>query len=259
MHTAILKGILKCLDKKGMSQPKILCLIPARAGSKGIPNKNVKAFCGKPLIAWSIEQALAAQHPMRVIVTTDSEEFAAIARRYGAEVPFLRPAEISQDRSIDEEFVAHALDWLLKAEGYVPDIIVHLRPTYPTRSVTILNSCVERFLQVRDTYDSLRTLVPAEKTPYKMYRIYEDPAGVRAEPLFRTLEGVHEPFSNCRQALPPAWVHNCCIDILNAAIVAKGTMAGDRIYPFFMKPADMFDIDTEEDWATAEESVRQVE
>ena len=242
-----------------MSSPKILCLIPARAGSKGIPNKNVKPFCGKPLIAWSIEQAFQAAYPMRVIVTTDSEEFAAIARRHGAEVPFLRPAEISQDTSIDEEFIAHALDWLLKEEGYVPNVIVHLRPTYPTRSVSILNSCIQRFLQVRDTYDSLRTLIPAEKTPFKMYRIYEDNAGARAEPLFRTLEGVHEPFSNCRQALPPTWVHNCCIDILNAAIIAKGTTAGDRIYPFFMDKEDMFDLDGAEDWAAAERSMGHLE
>lgn len=227
---------------------KILCVIPARSGSKAIPSKNIKPFCGEPLLCWSIKQALASAYPMRVIVSTDSEEFAAIARAAGAEVPFLRPAEISGDLSIDEEFMFHALWWLKEYEGYVPDILVHLRPTYPTRSVAVLDRCIQRFLEVRHSYDSLRTLVPAEKTPFKMYRILDG----RAEPLFRTLEGVHEPFNNCRQALPQTYVHNCCVDILRADLPLRGTMSGERIYPFFMEAGDFFDIDTEEDWIKAE-------
>lgn len=185
---------------------------------------------------------------MRVIVSTDSEEFAAIARAAGAEVPFLRPAEISGDLSIDEEFMFHALWWLKEYEGYQPDILVHLRPTYPTRSVAVLDRCLETFLKVRGSYDSLRTLVPTEKTPFKMYRVING----CAEPLFRTLEGVHEPFNNCRQALPATYVHNCCVDILRADLPLRGTMSGERIYPFFMEAGDFFDIDTEEDWNKAE-------
>lgn len=234
---------------------QILCVIPARSGSKAIPSKNIRSFCGKPLLTWSVEQALKSAYKMRVIVSTDSEEFAAIARAAGAEVPFLRPAEISGDLSIDEEFMVHALRWLEEHEGYRPDILVHLRPTYPTRSVTVLDRCIQTFLDVRDSYDSLRTIVPAEKTPFKMYRLVGEPP--RAEPLFRTLEGVHEPFNNCRQALPKTFVHNCCVDILRAELPLRGTMSGERIYPFFMEAGDFFDIDTDEDWFKAEAVVAE--
>ena len=86
---------------------KILCIIPARSGSKGIPHKNIKNLCGKPLLSWSIEQAQKSKHYMRIIVTTDSEEYAEIARKYGAETPFIRPKEISQDLSTDLEFIQH--------------------------------------------------------------------------------------------------------------------------------------------------------
>lgn len=232
--------------------PKILCIIPARSGSKAIPGKNVKLFRGKPLLVWSIEQALSCKYPLRVIVSTDSEEYATIARGAGAEVPFLRPAEISQDGSIDEELFVHALKWLQENEKYAPEILVHLRPTYPTRSVETLNRCIEKFLEVRDRYDSLRTVVPCEKTPYKMYRFY--PEENRIEPLFRSLEGVHEPFNNCRQNLPPTVAHNFSIDILKGSLPLKGTMSGERIYPFFMSATDFFDIDTPEDWEAAEKA-----
>lgn len=233
---------------------KILCIIPARAGSKVIPSKNVKLFCGKPLLAWSVEHALKCAYAMRVIVSTDSAEFAAIAVKAGAEVPFLRPAEISQHLSIDQEFMQHALKWLAENEGYEPDIVVHLRPTYPTRSVETLNSCIETFLRVRARgYTSLRTIVPAEKTPFKMYTMIQDASGnIMVEPLFRKLAGVHEPFNNCRQALPPAFVHNCCIDIVNPAVIMSGSMSGAKIYPFMMREGEFFDIDTPEDWEAAE-------
>ena len=191
---------------------------------------------------------------MRVIVSTDSEEFAAIALKAGAEVPFLRPADISQDLSIDQEFMQHALKWLADQKGYMPDIVVHLRPTYPTRSVETLNSCIRTFLRVRaDGYTSLRTIVPAEKTPFKMYTMLRDTSGnPMIEPLFRSLPGVHEPFNNCRQALPPAFVHNCCIDIVDPAVIMGGSMSGPKIYPFIMRDGDFFDIDTPEDWENAE-------
>lgn len=236
---------------------KILCIIPARAGSKEIPNKNIKPFCGRPLLAWSIEQARAAAHPMRIIVSTDSADYAAIARAHGAEVPFLRPKEISQDLSIDEELFAHALDWLKEHESYEPDILVHLRATYPTRSVETLNACIQRFLEIKDKYTSLRTVIPTEKTPFKMYRMQPGPAGPVLEPLFRSLEGIHEPFNNCRQVLPPTWTHNCCIDILTPAVVRSGSMSGSAIYPFIMRPDEMLDIDTDTDWATAENITRE--
>src|SRR5687768_2663157 len=115
--------------------PDVLALIPARGGSKRIPRKNIHLVAGKPMIAYSIEQALQTPEITRVIVSTDDEEIAAIARSWGAEVPFLRPAEISQDLSTDLEVFTHALFWLAEHENYHPAICVHLRPTHPVRRI----------------------------------------------------------------------------------------------------------------------------
>jgi len=116
-----------------MPSPTALALIPARSGSKSLPHKNVREFAGKPLLAHSIDHALAARTIGRVIVSTDSEHYAAIAREYGAETPFLRPAELATDHATDLVVFQHALAWLREHEDWEPDIVVHLRPTYPRR------------------------------------------------------------------------------------------------------------------------------
>ena len=125
---------------------KILCLIPARCGSRGVPGKNIKLLGDKPLMAWSIDQAKRSKYNMRIIVSTDSEEYQKIAQKWGAETPFLRPKKISGDLSIDYDFIVHALNWLNKNENYVPDIILHLRPTQPNRKVEDIDKCINIFI-----------------------------------------------------------------------------------------------------------------
>jgi CMP-N,N'-diacetyllegionaminic acid synthase len=230
---------------------KILCLIPARSGSKGIPNKNIRDLSGKPLIAWSIEQAKNSKHSMRIIVTTDSEEYASIARNFGAETPFLRPIDISQDLSTDLEFIEHALEEL-KNENYVPDFIVQLRPTYPTRKVEILDETIDLFIKERNKYDSLRTVIPFDKSPYKMYRIEDN----ELEPLFREVDDIKEPYNQCRQNLPNTYLHNGYIDILNTDIVNKGSISGERIYPYLMTGDEYHDIDYEDDFKEVEKIIK---
>ena len=114
---------------------KILALIPARGGSKGIPRKNIRNFAGHPLIAWSIAAGLQATRVSRVIVSTDDEEIASVAREFGAEIPFLRPPELAQDHTHDLPVFEHALKWLEEIEGYKPDIVVQLRPTSPVQQI----------------------------------------------------------------------------------------------------------------------------
>jgi CMP-N-acetylneuraminic acid synthetase len=229
---------------------KILCLIPARSGSKGIPHKNIKDFKGKPLIAHSILQAINCKYrdQIRIIVSTDSQEYANIANRWGAETPFLRPKQISQDLSIDYEFIKHSLDWLSENENYKPDIILQLRPTYPTRSIELLNHCLDKFIENYNIFDSLRTVVPTSKTAYKMYRIIDS----ELIPLFREVDGINEPYNRCRQDLPTTYLHNGCIDIFKAEIIQKDTISGDRILPYVMSENEIHDIDTLEDWKNAE-------
>lgn len=228
----------------------ILCIIPARSGSKGIPHKNIKNLCGKPLLSWSIEQAQKSKYKMRIIVSTDSEKYAEVAREYGAETPFLRPKDISQDLSTDYEFIIHALEEL-KKENYVPDFIVQLRPTYPTRKVETLDKTIELFIENREKYDSLRTVIPFDKSPYKMYRIEDN----ELKPLFREVNGILEPYNQCRQNLPEAYLHNGYIDILNTNIVLNGRISGERIYPFLMCKNEYHDIDYEEDFKEVEKII----
>lgn len=228
----------------------ILCIIPARSGSKGIPHKNIKNLCGKPLLSWSIEQAQKSKYKMRIIVSTDCEKYAELAREYGAETPFLRPKDISQDLSTDYEFIIHAIEEL-KKENYVPDFIVQLRPTYPTRKVETLDKTIKLFIENRDKYDSLRTVIPFDKSPYKMYRIEDN----ELKPLFREISGIIEPYNQCRQNLPETYLHNGYIDILNTNIVLNGRISGERIYPFLMCKNEYHDIDYEEDFKEVEKII----
>ena len=214
-----------------MEKHKILCLIPARSGSKGIKDKNIKLLNGKPLIYWSIKQALECKYKMRIIVSTDSKDYSEIAKQYGAEVPFLRPKNISGDLSTDFEFIEHCLNFLKREENYIPDFIVQLRPTYPTRKMEILNNTIDLFINIRSDFDSLRTVIKMEKSPFKMYTI--DKLTNELVPLFKKINDIVEPYNECRQNLPETFIHNGYIDILNSNIIEKDKSITGRIYSYF--------------------------
>jgi CMP-N,N'-diacetyllegionaminic acid synthase len=229
---------------------KILCLIPARSGSKGLKDKNIRDFKGKPLIAHSILQAKKCDfvESMRIIVTTDSKNYAEVAKKYGGEVPFIRPADISQDMSTDLEFMKHAVHWLKENENYEADIILQLRPTQPLRKVEDINKTMSIFIENYDHYDSLRTVIEFEKSPYKMYRINNNVL----EPLFNCVDDItNEPYNQCRQNLPTTYLHNGYIDILKTSILQEDKISGNKILPYIMNKKNTIDIDTEEDWIKA--------
>ena len=228
---------------------KILTIIPARSGSKGLPDKNIKNMVNKPLLAWSIDHAKQTKYykknQMKIIVSTDSEKYAEIAREWGAEVPFLRPKEISQDNSTDFMFINHALDWLKDNENYIPDYILQLRPTQPCRPDGLIDECLDTFID--SEYDSLRTVIPNEKTPYKMYT----KNGEQLVPLFEEVNGLSEPFNIGRQYLPKTYLHNGYVDILKSEIIKQNKLSG-KILAYEMKKTDNIDIDTQQDWIEAE-------
>jgi len=143
---------------------KTVALICARGGSKGLPGKNIKQLNGKPLIAWAIEQALAVTRISRVIVSTDSEEIAAIARRWGAQVPFMRPAELAGDDSPEWLAWRHALGYLRDIEGEMPDVMVVIPTTAPLRLSADIDNCLDVF--ERSGSDMVITVTDAHRSPY---------------------------------------------------------------------------------------------
>ena len=227
---------------------EVLALIPARGGSKSIPRKNIRPFAGHPLIAYSIAAARAAETVTRVIVSTDDEEIAAIARRYGAETPFLRPAEFSQDNTPDLPVIQHTLKWLDEHEDYRPEIVVQLRPTSPFRRVAHIDEAVYRLIE-RPEADSVRTVCTPFQNPFKMWRI--DPDGIM-QPLIPFV-GADEPYNMPRQALPDVFWQTGYVDAAwSDTILAKNSMTGDRILPLVIDPSEWVDIDSPDDWRRAE-------
>ena len=232
-----------------VTTPQVLALIPARGGSKGIPRKNIRTFAGHPLIAYSIAAGLQAETVTRVIVSTDDAQIAEVARQYGAEVPFLRPPELAQDETTDLPVFEHALRWLAEHEGFLPDIVVQLRPTSPVRPRGLVDEAV-RLLLAHPEADSVRGVVPAGQNPYKMWRI--DPQSGWLRPLL-TLEGVAEPYNAPRQSLPPVFWQTGHIDAIRTqTILEKHSMSGQSILPVKIDPRYTVDIDTLSDWQRAE-------
>lgn len=226
-----------------------LALIPARGGSKGIPRKNIRNFAGYPLIAWSIAAAKQSELVTRVMVSTDDEEIAKIARAYGAETPFLRPAEFAQDNTTDLPVFEHALKWLEEVEGYRPDIIIQLRPTSPIRPKGMVDEAI-RILQNHKDADCVRGVVPAGQNPFKMWRFNGEHKPLN--PLL-TVEGIKEPYNAPRQILPPVYWQTGHIDAIRAStIISKKSLTGDVIYPLVIDSKYTVDIDTLADWAKYE-------
>lgn len=228
---------------------EILALIPARGGSKGIPRKNIRNFAGYPLITWSIAAARQASHVTRLVVSTDDEEIAAVARQYGAETPFLRPSELAQDNTIDLPVFEHALQWLGDEEGYQPDIVIQLRPTSPIRPKDCMDNAVKILMEHAEA-DCVRGVVPAGQNPYKMWRFAGDDQPIK--PLLQ-VDGMAEPYNAPRQVLPPVYWQTGHIDAIRASTIKqKHSLTGDVIYPLVIDSRYTVDIDNLSDWAKYE-------
>jgi YrbI family 3-deoxy-D-manno-octulosonate 8-phosphate phosphatase len=228
---------------------EILALIPARGGSKGIPRKNIRSFAGYPLIAWSIAAAKQSELVTRVLVSTDDEEIASVARECGAETPFLRPAELAQDQTTDLPVFEHALQWLEENEKYRPEIVLQLRPTSPIRPKGMVDHAI-RILLANDDADCVRGVVPAGQNPFKMWRF--NGADKPLNPLLE-VEGIAEPYNAPRQVLPSVYWQTGHIDaIWVSTIEQKKSLTGDVIYPLVIDPRYTVDIDNLSDWAKYE-------
>lgn len=227
---------------------KVFALIPARSGSKTIKDKNIRLMDGKPLIAYSILDAKASKYIDNVIVSTDSEKYAEIAREFGAEVPFLRPADISADKSLDIEVFQHFLGWLTSEGHELPELLVHLRPTHPIRNVDDVDKMILTMLE-NPELDAIRSVAPAREVPYKMWLFADD--GMM-KPLVAC--DVPEAYNAPRQILPQVYIQNACIDIIRTStIFDKKSMTGEKIAGY--KMTYDFDIDTEDEFIRAEQFI----
>jgi CMP-N,N'-diacetyllegionaminic acid synthase len=236
--------------------PSVVALIPARGGSKRVPGKNVRSIGGHPMIAYTIAAAADSGIFDAIIVSTDSDEVASVARQYGAEVPFLRPAAFATDTSPDIEWLEHLLEEL-RARGRTWDCFSLLRPTSPFRTAETIRRAWTRFT-AQQGVDSLRAVEKCAQHPGKMWIVRGD----RMFPLLPfalTQPGadgqrVEQPWhSTPYQALPPVYVQNASLEIAWTRVVReRRTIAGDVLVPFVTEGYEGFDINDPYDWMVAE-------
>jgi len=240
---------------KMIDNQKVISIIPARGGSKSIPRKNIKPLGGKPLVAYSIEQSLASRYIDRTICSTDDKEIAEIAKSYGAEVPFLRPAELAQDDTPDWPVFFQGLQWLKDNENYIPDIVVHLSPTHPFRTVEMIDKGIILFLERPDA-DSVRSVFLAPQTPYKMHFITKE--GFLKPAL--TIPGKKETYEWPRQKLPHVYLQGGYFYAARyRTIMEKKSMTGDKILAYIIEPKVIIDLDTLFDWEMAEFFIQKMQ
>ena len=181
-----------------------------------MPNKNILPLNGKPLISYSIEHTISTPVINRIIVSTDSKEYAKTARNFGAETPFIRPKNISNDDSTDFEVFFHALNILSKNGEYFPDIIVHLRPPSPIRKIEDISNCINLLIKNPDA-ESVRSVVTSPYSPYKMW----EKNGINGTIKPFAVCEVPEAHSVSRQSLPKVYLHNGCIDVIRSEVITK--------------------------------------
>ncbi len=224
---------------------EVVALIPARAGSKGVPGKNIRLLGGYSLLAWSIAASLKTKSIDRVIVSTDSEEYATLARELGADVPFLRPAELSGDSSTDYDFVLHSLNWL-RENSSEPDYIVHIRPTTPFREPEMIEQAIKQFKSAI-TATAMRSVHEMSESAYKTFEIASTGVLQCVGSGITSLDAAN----NARQGFAKTYQANGYVDILLTSFIRKqGLLHGDSVLPFITPVVT--EVDSEEDFSYLE-------
>ena len=228
-------------------EPSIVALIPARAGSKRVPDKNIRPLAGHPLIAYTISSALQSQVFSAVIVSTDSQLYGDIAGHYGAEVPHLRPSELAGDLSPDIEWVEYTLS-RLRQDGREYDCFSILRPTSPFRLPETIQQAWRAFME-EEGVDSLRAVEKCKQHPGKMWVV----RGNRMVPLLPLTPSEQPWHSSQYQSLPEVYAQNASLEIAWSRVVFESrTIAGNVLMPFFTKDYEGFGVNSAYDWNLAE-------
>ena len=233
---------------------KLLGIITARGGSKGIPRKNIKELAGKPLIAYTIEAALSSGVFNRIVLSTDDQEIAETGKRCGAEVPFVRPAELAQDDTPTLPVLQHAVKWLKDNEGYLPDYVAILQPTAPLRQARHLKESFQKLVDSKADSVVSVTEIPGHYSPY--WAVTADERGLGT--LF-TGEPIKARIPR-RQELPrPAYAHNGAIYIFRTGLLfdsEKPNFYGDKVVIYPMDAKYSVNLDQPEDWEEAEQVLK---
>lgn len=220
------------------SKPYVVSIIPARSGSKGIQDKNLQIIGGKTLLEWAILASIKSEQIDRTIVSTDSEIYAELCRNAGAEVPFIRPADISGDKATDFQFISHAMDYL-ESEGKISDLLVHLRPTTPLRDPETIDKAVNEFKENRKRFSSLRSVHEMGESAYKTFEISENG---NLQTVFTKINET-DSSNNARQNFPKTFVANGYVDVLNCEYISdKSQIHGDNVKAFLTEP--VLEVDT---------------
>jgi N-acylneuraminate cytidylyltransferase len=232
---------------------RILGVIPARGGSKGVPGKNIRPVLGKPLIAYTIETALKSSLVTDLVVTTDSEKIQSVALQYGAECPFLRPAELSTDSALAVPTVQHAVGEIEGRKNVKFDYVVMLQPTSPLKLPEDIDAALIRLIE--EGADGIISVVDVDNNhPMKMKK-FVGPDGRSGE----MIDYEPPPYENCpRQHLPPVYIVNGAIYATKRDILMlQGTFKGSHCLGYIMPPSRSVNIDTEFDFLLAEFSIKQ--
>lgn len=233
----------------------IIAVIGARSGSKSIPEKNIKLFCGKPLIAWTIETAKKAKFLDRVIVSTDSEKIAKIARRYGAETPFLRPSEFANDSTGIEPVLKHAVEWLKENENYKTDIVVLLHPTNPLRRANHIDEAIKLLIKKRGHSVIAVSELPANHNPYWVF----EPSKKNPQMLVNAKGQDIKDIPVRRQEMPKYYTRNDILYVLRVRNLyeKKPNLYGSKQELYIMSDFYDADINTPEEWILMENKFRR--
>ncbi len=226
---------------------RILAIIPARGGSKGIPRKNIKEINNKPLISFTIEEAKKSKYINRVIVSTDDREIAEISKNYGAEIPFLRPKELAEDNSPGIDHIIYCIKWLKNNENYLPDYICILQCTSPLRKVKQIDEAIEMLLD--KNIDSVVSICESEVSPYWMKKLENNK-------LKDFLDNI--PLYANRQALPTVYRLNGAIYLCKTKLLLKTlSFYNENTVPYIMNKVSSVDVDDLIDFKFAEFLIKE--
>lgn len=235
------------------SKAGVIALVQARGGSKGVPGKNVRLLGGYPVLAWSIAACRLSKKIERTILSTDSEEIAGIGRRFGAEVPFLRPAEYATDAATDFVVFKHALEWLRDKERHIPDFVVQIRPTTPFRDPEVIDAAISA-LRARPDATGLRSVFEMPESAWKTFEMEQN--GYLTGIINRVRIVGAEASNLPRQAFPPTYFGQGYVDIVRPQVVLESNQTyGERVLGYLTP--DVGEIDTADDFKRLESTVAE--